>query len=556
MTHSSTQISGWPAIDRRMIHALAWLCILSAAFIAAFWIPLSGIVNTWASNDDYSFGYLIPFISMYLFWDMRHRLKDSVISPSWGVLPVLAAAAVVSVYGILGSSGNVSRPLVPIVFMLSFALVFGLPAFKRFFLPLGFLVFMVPLPALLDRTIGVFLKSVSSQLGGMIIRASGLSVFVNGNVIDLGVTQLQVVDACSGLRFVFPLVALGVMYAYLFESARWKQAVCVAATIPIAILMNAVRIGLTGILTHFYGPKVAEGFFHDFSGWVVFMAAFAVLFLLGRILRWFPTKMQAPVSVTSSRGKSETAAGGVDKWSKPALGAALGIFLVVGGFSLSAGALPPVVLTHGIGAFPMTINGWHGHTVGISPEIIEASGAEEAFFADYSNGTGNSVSLYVGYRSSAFLENENFFHSPTVCLPSSGWKTTDTATRVITDVPGFGKLTVTQMTIESMGVRQLVYFWFQTKRWATHSKNINRLHLALHAIKRDNTHDLFIRTISRVSSTESDADAEARMDDFVRSTLASMDQFLKTNIASISVHGSRHLRGAPDGRSAAGVDRS
>jgi EpsI family protein len=132
----------------------------------------------------------------------------------------------------------------------------------------------------------------------------------------------------------------------------------------------------------------------------------------------------------------------------------------------------------------------------------------------------------MGYRSTAFLANENFFHSPTVCLPSSGWVEKEVKRRTIANVQHFDILEVTEMIIEQGGIKQLVYFWFQTKDKATYSKNINRFHLSLHAIRRDNTHDLFIRPITPVASNETIDDAEKRMDGFVREMMPILLQFL------------------------------
>jgi EpsI family protein len=135
----------------------------------------------------------------------------------------------------------------------------------------------------------------------------------------------------------------------------------------------------------------------------------------------------------------------------------------------------------------------------------------------------------MGYRSTAFLENVNFFHSPTVCLPGSGWKTISQSRYEIPDVPVFGTLPVTQMVMQAMGTRYLVYFWFQTKEKATHDKNINRFHLALHAMKKDNTHDLFIRPITGIGPNETLETARQRMDGFVRDMMAALDVFLAEN---------------------------
>ena len=162
----------------------------------------------------------------------------------------------------------------------------------------------------------------------------------------------------------------------------------------------------------------------------------------------------------------------------------------------------------------------------IDPEVVRQSGAQEAVSIGYKDVGEKEVSLFLGYRSTAFLENENFFHSPTVCLPSAGWEVSKSIVRVISDVPFFGNLKVSEMVVDSMGSKLLVYYWFQTKSRETPNKDINRFHLSLHAISRDNTHDLFIRQITPIGN-ETIADAENRMDQFAREMMVALNQFLK-----------------------------
>jgi exosortase D (VPLPA-CTERM-specific) len=499
--------------------------ILFVLFVVAYWVPLRSMVNTWWTNEDYSYGFLIPIISLYLLWDRREVLRELTVGSSWVVFPVLFFFYLLALYGILGSSGNVAMPAVPIMVLLFTAFVFGLDAVRRLFLPLIFLVFMVPVPTVLERTIGVFLKTVSSKMGGALISLAGVSVHVSGNVIDIGVTQLQVVDACSGLRYLFPLIALGILYAYFFEKVPWKRVLCVLATIPIAILMNALRIGITGVLAKHLGVATAEGFFHGFSGWLLFLAAFACLFLLGRLLRLFP-----PHDVLSGKERAvKKPAAFVPKggsMGKAFITSAV-LLIITASFSLSTGSLPPVKIRGGLASFPLSLNGWQGQSQFIDPKIIQESGAEESFGGNYRNSKNDDVSLYMGYRSTAFMETENFFHTPTVCLPSQGWKEISTESRTIRNVPVFGNLPVTEMVIEQMGTKQLVYFWFQTKSRATEDKNVNRFHLSLHALTRDNTHDLFIRPILIIRKGESLDDARGRMDEFVRDFMGEMEKFLK-----------------------------
>ncbi len=503
--------------------------VLFSVFCAAYWIPLSSIVSTWLENDDYSYGFFIPVISLYLLWDMRLRLDGMHIRASWAVLPVLLLFVLLSVYGILGSSGNISMPSIPILIASFAAFCFGADLVRRFVLPFAFLVFMVPIPAVFERTLGMYLKAVSSKLGGKIIELFNISVHVSGNIIDLGVTQLQVVDACNGLRYLFPLFALGIIYAYFFERIRWKQIFCVLATLPIAVLTNALRIGITGVLTDRFGPEVAQGFFHDFSGWVLFMAAFFMLFLMGRVLALFPPKgnksVDSPLSEAKPGGIPQVDRAGVMK----ALAVSFVILAVVGGLSLSTKALPPIKLKGGIAGFPLSFQGWSGKSSLVDPEIIDKSGAEEAFNARYRNTGGDEVSLYMGYRSTAFLANENYFHSPTVCLPSSGWKTLEESTRLISGIPFWNEIKVSRMVMSYLDEKAVVYFWFQTKNKASNDKNINRFDLAMHAVRRDNTHALFMRTITTVRPGEQAQDGEKRMAAFIRDMMPVLQRYLEEN---------------------------
>lgn len=504
--------------------------IFLTIFIAAYWVPLRSMVHTWMSNADYSYGFMIPLISAYLLWEKRFCLRTVRIASSWRLLPVLAAVVALSLYGILGSSGNIAMPAIPLLLILFTAFIFGIEAVKKLLLPLGFLVFMVPVPAVIERSLGMLLKDVSTQLGGAVIRLCNIPVFVSGNIIDLGTTKLQVVDACSGMRFLFPLVALGVLYAYFFEQVRWKRIICVIATLPIAVLSNGLRIGITGVLTNYYGKEAAEGFFHNFEGWALFVVAFICLFLLGRLLRFLPPVHLPAVPVKVESAGENTALSGGQRTGFGAFSLSVFLLILVGVLTLSTGSLPAMKIEGGIAGFPLAFGGWQGRSVFVAPEIVAASGAEESFSGNYSNGKYEPVSLYVGYRSTAFLENENFFHSPTVCLPSSGWSTVRTTTRKINNVPGFGELPVTEMLVESTGGRNLVYFWFQTKNRATHNKNINRFHLTLHAIERDNTYDLFVRPITRIAANETTEGAEARLDGYVRDMMGAMQFFLVEKI--------------------------
>jgi exosortase D (VPLPA-CTERM-specific) len=396
--------------------------------------------------------------------------------------------------------------------------------FKILAFPLSLLIFMIPLPTLIQTRLGVPLQLLSTKLGELILRSLGVTVFVEGNIIDLGVTQLQVVDACSGLRYILPLFALGVIFVNFFEKTRWKQIILVISTIPIAIIVNALRIGITGFLSQNFGLEIADGFFHGFSGWLIFVLALLMVFLFFFMLKTFFPEVSTKKESNSSN-KDQTIESNSGK-NTIAVVVSCVMLLLTGIWSYATAAYPPVQIKGGLSFFPLTIDGWQGRPENIDTRIIFLSGAEDAFNGTYRSTSGDIVSLYIGYRASPFTESENFFHSPNICLPSLGWKTITISNHEIKGVPKFDKIIVRKMLIEKMGYRQMVYYWFQTKNRVSSNVNINRLHLTLHALVRDNTHDLFIRPISPLKPDETIEKAQTRMDQFVREMMGSLLNFL------------------------------
>ena len=178
---------------------------------------------------------------------------------------------------------------------------------RAFGFPLLILLAMFPLPHFLYGKVSFQLKLFSSRLGVWVMQAFGMSAYREGNLIDLGFTQLQVVDACSGLRYLIPLIVLGILVAYLFKGAMWKKLVLILSTVPIAIFVNGLRVASVGILYQYFGRSVAEGFFHDFSGWVIFLVSFAMLLGIAAVLKRDGVKgSDQNIEAESSKLKAES----------------------------------------------------------------------------------------------------------------------------------------------------------------------------------------------------------------------------------------------------------
>lgn len=501
---------------------LIFITVLVISFFFCFWQTITGLLSTWTENEDYSYALLMPVVSGYLIWERRKEIKAAPVGTNYSGGVLLFLFLVVAAYGILGSSPSAVRPAMPFIILSATLFCFGNDLFKLLLFPLAMLFFMIPLPTSVQTWTGVPLKLISTKLGALVLQAAGVPSVVEGNIIDLGVTQLQVVDACSGLRYILPLFALGFIYAHFFEKTRWKQALLVLSAIPISIITNGARIGITGILAQAYGPGAADGFFHAFSGWLIFLVAFVMLFIFHYILKLIPWNNDFDFLKGSGvlRNASSLKSNAVPVLVSAAL------LVVVGLLSVSTANIPGLALKNGFGEFPLSFGKWKGQTENINAEMVRLSGAEEALNAVYTGEDKSFISLYIGFRGSPYLESENFFHSPDVCLPSSGWKVLQADNHIIGGVPGFDNLPVRKLLIERRGKKQLVYFWFQTKDRASNNVNINRFHLSLHALKRDQTSDLFIRPITPLLAGDSPEDAEKRMDAFARAMMRELLEYL------------------------------
>ncbi len=258
------------------------------AAIALLYAPVvPAMARDWSTDENYSHGFLIPLISAYLLWTRRHDLAEALrgARPSvFGLLGCLAAL-VLYIMGRAGAEFFLQRSSLVVLLGGATLWLGGWRMFRIAAFPLGFLFFMVPLPYLVYDAVAFPLKLFAARVATESLFYLGVPVFREGNIIHLAGQSLEVADACSGIRSLVSLIALGVVYAYFTETVSWKRATIVLSTVPIAIAANAFRVTGTGILTHYVGPEVAQGFFHTFSGWLVFVAAFVLLFAVGMALK-------------------------------------------------------------------------------------------------------------------------------------------------------------------------------------------------------------------------------------------------------------------------------
>jgi exosortase len=268
----------------------AGFVLLAGCFALLYHSVIAKLVHDWYIDENYSHGFLIIPIALYFVWERRRKLKEADREPSsWGLAVVIGSMAVL-LAGILGSELFLTR--VSILGTIAGAVLFlyGRAHLKILLLPIAFLLLMIPIPAIIFNQITFPLQLLASRFGEMALTAFQIPVLREGNVIHLANTSLEVAEACSGIRSLISLLTLGIVYGYFTDPRIWVRVVLIIGTIPIAIAANGIRVAGTGIAAHFYGPQAAEGFFHSFSGWIIFVAAFIMMFFLYRIIAWIAPK--------------------------------------------------------------------------------------------------------------------------------------------------------------------------------------------------------------------------------------------------------------------------
>ena len=271
-----------PSPRRSMI---AFGVALAAAL--AIWAPILYWMGVnWAEVEDYSHGFLIVPLALYFAWERRDALTEARIDPSWWGLVPLALSVMALVVGTLGVEYMTTRLSFVFALMGLVLLLLGRDVFRILAFPLGFLFLMIPLPQSLVNVVAFPLQLIAADFAVEALYWIGIPALREGNIIHLANTPLFVAEACSGLRSLMALITLGVVFAYFFRQSAIERVIIVASTVPIAILVNAFRVALTGVLTHHYGEKAAGGWIHETQGLFTFSIAFVLLLLEARLLQW------------------------------------------------------------------------------------------------------------------------------------------------------------------------------------------------------------------------------------------------------------------------------
>lgn len=271
-----------------------WCSLAIAIFGAWLYSPiLFHLVRQWWSDPNFSHGFLVPIFSGFVLWHKREAIASVKQRPSaWG-LPVIMLALLMLIVGSFGAELFLSR--VSLIVLAAGLVIFfaGWAMFVAVLFPLLILLLMIPIPAIIFSQITFPLQILASKLAAWLLPLLGVPVLREGNIINLPAMPLEVAQACSGIRSLMSLTTLAIIYGYLLEPRVSLRVVLALASVPIAIAANAFRIVGTGLIVQYWDPEKAEGFFHLFSGWLVFVASLLMLFALHRLIRFTGPQREA-----------------------------------------------------------------------------------------------------------------------------------------------------------------------------------------------------------------------------------------------------------------------
>jgi exosortase D (VPLPA-CTERM-specific) len=482
---------------------------------------------------EFNYCYLIPFVVLYLIWERRDRLATIPSEPSWkGIIPLALGLA----FFWLGELGGEYFTLYLSVWLVVIGLCWmhlGWKKLKVIGFALIFILTMFPPPYFINIRLMLTLRLISSKLGVFLIQLYGLPVTREGNIIDLGFAQLQVVEACSGLNSLISLLVLSLLLAYFFKAHLWKRCVVVLSSIPLAIFTNSLRIAVTAILFRHFGSEVAQGFFHGFSGLLIFLLCVPLLVIEIKILAKLP-----PVKRISSANSTEnrTLIGSPHQRERgifhskvmfqPVFIVAVLLLGVTLALSQGVDFREKIPANKSVAQFPLEIGEWKAKKrEKIDPIFLDRLDLSEYIMMDYENRAAKSINFYVAYYESQ--SKGKSIHTPASCLPGQGW-TFDQSGSV--SIPGLQQQTgipkVNRAVIQYGNSRQIAYYWFSLRGRILRNMYQVKIYNFWDALTMQRTDGALIRLITPVYENEDLSDVDTRLQDFLQELVPVLEEYI------------------------------
>lgn len=483
---------------------------------------LAWMISDW-ERDEYSHGYMIPLVAIYLGWQRRELLIKEAQNGSLIGLLVLFLAVFIWLVGEISS----------IITLIQYAFLIGLFGFallsvgvkgtRVIWAALFYLVFMIPLPSFLYFNLSQELQLISSAIGVAVIRIFDISVFLEGNVIDLGVYQLQVVEACSGLRYLFPLMSFGFLIAYIYRGPIWQKVIIFISTIPITVIMNSFRIGVIGVTVEYFGIAAAEGFLHDFEGWIIFMSCIGILLIEIWIFYFFSKSKKSfseyfDLDFGSNSLVSTQAETDIDykKYYSISKYLLIGISLLILTAPFSyyyEGRENNVPSRIDFINFPTENGIWVGKQKSLESNVLDTLKVTDYFIGDFKQTDSN---IPVNFYTAWYEEQRKgaSIHSPRTCLPGGGW---EIQSHTIEEINSSSTpINVNRVVMQMGESKQLVYYWFQGRNRNITNEYLAKWYIFLDSLMLNRTDGALVRLVTYIPDGTDITLADERLNDFIK----------------------------------------
>jgi exosortase D (VPLPA-CTERM-specific) len=498
--------------------------------LLTFSVPLKYLWSSWVSSPEYNYGPIIPLIAVAMLWRDLRRVAVTQKNPGsgWPGIAVVALGLLIGVSAVMAAFVFIGQIGLLIVVVGIFIALVGWRRAFAVWPGLVYLGFGIPLTNMVLFNLSNLLQLISSQLGVMFIRLFDITVYLEGNVIDLGLFKLQVVEACSGLRYLFPLSSFGFLCGYLFIAPRWQRVTVFLSSIPITILMNSLRIGITGVLVDRFGVEMAEGFFHDFEGWIIFCGCVSIMLLEMKLLCYTSRGDRSLLHRLDRDWRIDgVRPADASPFAKTTLRPILAVFaLTVAAFAVAAtlGTTTEADVSRTAFAyFPRDISGWTAVEAPIDQESLDALHPSDFVSLNFVDAEKQSVvNLWSAYYASQRIGS--MAHSPNTCIPGGGWEITQST---VLAVPiGNTTLPVNRLLIQKENQRELVYYWFAGRGRAEISETMVKFHILTDGIARNRTDGALVRLVTPIADALKIDAADARLQNFMKGMTPLLPSFI------------------------------
>lgn len=498
------------------------MALLIATLAATLALPaLYHLGQEWWTLPAYGHGPILVALAGWMLWQRRSLLRVSNRrSAAWSV-PLMFVSMLLLVAAGHGAIHVFAQyALIGVAAAIGIAL-YGLRFVRIAAVPLLLLFLAIPLPGVIETLLTSDLKRTSTALAGELLRLLQVPVYVEGNMVDLGTYQLQVADACAGLNYLFPLLSLAVVVAAHLSTPPWKKLLIVACAVPVTVAMNTLRIAVTGLFVRHFGAAAAEGFVHAFEGWILFLAALALLLPLAAVIvRLGATGRSLSAALRAGMEPAPVPESEAPVAVRPvAASLVLVLCAAIGAAALSGRpSLEPVRVP--LAEFPVQVDAWRGRPLAAPLDAIRGLQLSEFLMAEYAQHNDPApVEFYIAYYGSQ--ADGRTPHSPSDCLPGSGWEIL-AFQRADLVLHGTTRVPVNRAVMQSGHDRMLVYYFYrQGSRWLSR-EYLAKLYLFLDSVRDGRSDGALVRLTVPVVTSE--ADAEASLQNFLTAAWTPMQR--------------------------------